>query len=484
MSSMDKTPATILTDPLSTKTTTEPAMIVWLTNTVTCQSESCAIAESQQVSKGHPRGPCRWQLGKQHGRVYCEHSGRGQKRKYQAEGKKAWQHEEPILPLKRLKPQQWEIELGVEEPGQGLIQNPQEEVPFHQKTPEFTKGPEEQAVTETKSVDGGNGPKGPYSNIEEYVQKHLNGMYPSLLGNCQPWGSVSSDSQNAFQHPLDSSKDIKGCVDAQIHASQTPQICENRVSNGILPKQMPIADAKEKASQDQKQSTGLDHGPLVTADMQKEISSALGPGPQDQVLSCAFNMTITRADMRTLSDSAWLNDNVINFYMNLLVDRNQTQGYPALYAFNTFFYTKLKSGGYRSVRRWTKAVNLFAKELILVPVHLDVHWSLVVTDLREKSIVYLDSMGHKRPDVLELIFHYLQDESKARRHVDLNPSEWKQYSMPTEKIPQQGNDRDCGVFTCKYADYISRGCPITFSQQHMPLFRKRMVWEILHQSLL
>lgn len=164
--------------------------------------------------------------------------------------------------------------------------------------------------------------------------------------------------------------------------------------------------------------------------------------------------------------------------------RNQSQGYPALYAFNTFFYNKLKSGGYRSVQRWTKTVNLFAKELILVPIHQGVHWSLVVTDLREKSLVYLDSRGHKRPDVLELVFHYLQDESQARRHVELNPLEWKRYSMAAEDIPQQKNGSDCGMFTCKYADYISRGQPITFSQQHMPLFRKKMVWEILHQCLL
>lgn len=56
--------------------------------------------------------------------------------------------------------------------------------------------------------------------------------------------------------------------------------------------------------------------------------------------------------------------------------------------------------------------------------------------------------------------------------------------MPAEEIPQQETNSDCGMFTCKYADYISRGQPITFSQQHMPLFRKKMVWELLHQCLL
>ncbi|ERE91645.1 sentrin-specific protease 2-like protein [Cricetulus griseus] len=129
-----------------------------------------------------------------------------------------------------------------------------------------------------------------------------------------------------------------------------------------------------------------------------------------------------------------------------------------------------------------QTVNLFAKELILVPIYC--YWSLVAIDLREKNFIYLDLMGQKRPDILEMIFSYLQDESKAQKNTDLNPLEWKQYSMTAEEIPQQWNGSDCGMVACKYADYISRGQPITFSQQHIPLFRRKMVWETLGKSLL
>lgn len=70
---------------------------------------------------------------------------------------------------------------------------------------------------------------------------------------------------------------------------------------------------------------------------------------------------------------------VINFYMKLLVERNKKAGYPAVHAFNTFFYTKLTSGGYAGVRRWTRGVDLFEQDIVLVPVHLRVHWALVVS---------------------------------------------------------------------------------------------------------
>lgn len=116
--------------------------------------------------------------------------------------------------------------------------------------------------------------------------------------------------------------------------------------------------------------------------------------------------------MRTLKNTRWVNDKVTDFYMNLLMERNKKQGYhQPTHLIPSCTPSESVGGGYRSVKRWTQAVNLFAKELILVPVRPDVHWSLVVVDLRKKSIFYLESMGQKRPDIFELIFHYLQDES-------------------------------------------------------------------------
>uniref|UniRef100_A0A2K6GQC4 SUMO specific peptidase 2 n=1 Tax=Propithecus coquereli TaxID=379532 RepID=A0A2K6GQC4_PROCO len=255
-------------------------------------------------------------------------------------------------------------------------------------------------------------------------------------------------------------------------------------SNGLLRRKMSILETKEKNCSGKERDRRTDDLLELTEDMEKEISNALGHGPQDEILSSAFKLRITRGDIQTLKNYHWLNDEVINFYMNLLVERNKKQGYPALHAFSTFFYPKLKSGGYQAVKRWTKGVNLFEQELILVPIHRKVHWSLVVIDLRKKCLKYLDSMGQKGHRICEILLQYLQDESKTKRNIDLNLLEWTHYSMKPHEIPQQLNGSDCGMFTCKYADYISRDKPITFTQHQMPLFRKKMVWEILHQQLL
>lgn len=70
---------------------------------------------------------------------------------------------------------------------------------------------------------------------------------------------------------------------------------------------------------------------------------------------------------------------VINFYMNLLVERSKDPSLPSVNTFNTFFYPKLRSSGYSAVRRWTKKMDIFSKDILLVPVHLGVHWCLSVS---------------------------------------------------------------------------------------------------------
>nr|AKZ42306.1 sentrin-specific protease 2 [Castor fiber] len=282
------------------------------------------------------------------------------------------------------------------------------------------------------------------------------------------------ESESKRGHPLE--PDLSEEVSARLRLGSG--------SNGLLRRKMSIVEAKEKNFLGKERDRRTDDLLELTEDMEKEISNALGHGPQDEILSSAFKLRITRGDIQTLRNYHWLNDEVINFYMNLLVERNKKQGYPALHAFSTFFYPKLKSGGYQAVKRWTKGVNLFEQELVLVPIHRKVHWSLVVMDLRKKCLKYLDSMGQKGSKICEILLQYLQDESKTKRNIDLNLLEWTHYSMKSHEIPQQLNGSDCGMFTCKYADYISRDKPITFTQHQMPLFRKKMVWEILHQQLL
>ncbi|KAM6228133.1 sentrin-specific protease 2-like [Porphyrio hochstetteri] len=260
----------------------------------------------------------------------------------------------------------------------------------------------------------------------------------------------------------------------------------SEASEERLPNLPPALSKKPRAPAGKKSTSGTKSDPfaLLTKDMEEEIAAALGDGNPDEILSSAFKLTVTREDMRTLEKLQWLNDTVINFYMTLLVDRSNRGKGPSVFAFNTFFYLKLCSGGYSAVKRWSKGVDLFSKDIIFVPVHLRCHWTLGVIDVRKKSIRHYDSLGQNGDKICQVLFKFLQEESHEKRKEELDSSEWTLHSMEPHEIPQQKNGSDCGVFTCKYADYICREEPMTFTQRHMPYFRRKMVWEILHQQLL
>ena len=222
--------------------------------------------------------------------------------------------------------------------------------------------------------------------------------------------------------------------------------------------------------------------PTLTDGILKDVKNALVPRPPDELLVEGFGLRITRKDIHTLADLNWLNDEVINFYMNLLIARGATDRFPKVHAMNTFFYPKLISGGHASLKRWTKKIDIFARDLVVVPVHLGIHWCMSIIDFRDKCIRYYDSMGGNNPKCLAALRQYLQDESLDKKKKPYNTSDWKLECA--KNIPQQMNGSDCGVFSCMFAEYVCANKKITFTQQDMPYFRNKMVYEILKSKLL
>ncbi|XP_041498676.1 sentrin-specific protease 1 isoform X4 [Microtus oregoni] len=251
-----------------------------------------------------------------------------------------------------------------------------------------------------------------------------------------------------------------------------------------LEKEIPVTVAQETGKKSHELTDSENEFPEITEEMEKEIKNVFRNGNQDEVLSEAFRLTITRKDMQTLNHLNWLNDEIINFYMNMLMERSKEKGFPSVHAFNTFFFTKLKTAGYQAVKRWTKKVDVFSVDLLLVPIHLGVHWCLAVIDFRKKSVTYYDSMGGINNEACRILLQYLKQESVDKKRKEFDTNGWQLFSKKSQEIPQQMNGSDCGMFACKYADCITKDRPINFTQQHMPYFRKRMVWEILHRKLL
>ncbi|XP_052746435.1 uncharacterized protein LOC112048372 [Bicyclus anynana] len=223
--------------------------------------------------------------------------------------------------------------------------------------------------------------------------------------------------------------------------------------------------------------------PPLTLAQEELVKKAFGPGPAGQLLVEKFNLKIFRRDLQTLAGQNWLNDEVINFYMNLLIQRSETrEDLPKVYATNTFFYPKLMQSGHAGLKRWTRKVDIFEHDLMLVPVHLGKHWCLSLIDFREKKISYLDSLGHRNQACLDALLKYLYDEHKDKKGQTFDSSEWVTENL--KDIPQQLNGSDCGIFACTFAEFSARGAEYSFTQAQMPYLRRKAALEILQARLL
>ncbi|KAG0140092.1 hypothetical protein CROQUDRAFT_383682 [Cronartium quercuum f. sp. fusiforme G11] len=210
------------------------------------------------------------------------------------------------------------------------------------------------------------------------------------------------------------------------------------------------------------------------------------------------------SDFQTLRPGTWLNDNVVNFYGVMInmrcskYEEIQIESCPTLlspgdpgflrsYCFSSFFMTKYDKDGFNGVKRWSKKVDLFQKDVIIFPVNINnTHWTCAAINLRQKRFEFYDSMGNENRHVLDNLKDYIQNEHLAKRKVELDTLDWDYcYTKP----PQQNNGYDCGVFVCQFMDCLSRDwgggdTVFDFSQQNLPYIRNKVVYEISTRKFL
>jgi Ulp1 family protease len=201
------------------------------------------------------------------------------------------------------------------------------------------------------------------------------------------------------------------------------------------------------------------------------------------------------------------------------------------------FWTKRNSNKYN---------NLFDYDYLLIPINSNnLHWSLVLLNLHNKKFTYYDSLedeekgfiimnsltklfteyitrvkdckedqygvvnGGKRKSPNEEEVNnklsttlnsstnfytngklnnplrsniYSDDyESESESDIDMMASFWK---FKIAETPKQENGVDCGVFMCKFMDYLARDEIINFTQEDIDYFRYLIGIEFLEGKLL
>mmetsp|Transcript_25488 Transcript_25488/g.42539 ORF Transcript_25488/g.42539 Transcript_25488/m.42539 type:complete len:449 (+) Transcript_25488:85-1431(+) len=210
-----------------------------------------------------------------------------------------------------------------------------------------------------------------------------------------------------------------------------------------------------------------------------------------------YNIDMTASKMNCLNSGQWLNDEVVNFYMEMLKERDgelcaAQPGRRDSHYFSSFFLDRLmdqkltRKYTYSQVKRWTKKFDVFEKEKIFMPVNLNnTHWTMAVVFVQRKEIHYYDSMSGCGNRWLEAVLHWLQDEADTKKGQVLEAAEWTLLDggPSAAAVPQQQNGSDCGVFSIMCADFLSDDLPLAYSQQHMRDIRLKIGTDIMRGKL-
>ncbi|KAK9378986.1 uncharacterized protein V2V93DRAFT_392515 [Kockiozyma suomiensis] len=221
-----------------------------------------------------------------------------------------------------------------------------------------------------------------------------------------------------------------------------------------------------------------------------KVQQCLSSRDFGRTLISAFRIDISVRDIKTLGDGQWLNDNVIDFYLEMVTQRSREHAakhdnFPRSFVYTTHFYSALSTKGYQAVARWgrRKQLNLANLDYIFVPINVhNTHWCVSVINIKEKRFEYYDSMAGGPGSAFSHLREYIHNESRTQNVPMDDIHEWEDY-VPNDS-PLQRNGYDCGVFTCKTVEVLSRDGPLTFSQKDMKILRQRMLFEILQGKLL
>ncbi|KAH9248336.1 hypothetical protein BASA81_014010 [Batrachochytrium salamandrivorans] len=225
------------------------------------------------------------------------------------------------------------------------------------------------------------------------------------------------------------------------------------------------------------------------------------------VLDCTKQMVLpklhmNRSDLARLWPGMYLNDTLINYFLSRLCDLDLPSMLQSrVHVMTTHFFSKLTSRQMNDVKSWTKNVDVFSKDFIIVPVNEAEHWSLAIIcfpgnllpvttvtkyteialeldsnvnhddeclnvlhnvinqvvaneEQRVPIILKLDSTrSHPTKIVADLLRKWITQESKWKREYDLQVSA-SAFPVVVPQVPLQDNGCDCGVFLLAFAQHF------------------------------
>lgn len=196
-------------------------------------------------------------------------------------------------------------------------------------------------------------------------------------------------------------------------------------------------------------------------------------------------------DMENSADS-WLNDEVVNCYMELLRTSNPKIGFITSLNFATLKgINDSEERSKRLVRILKKQLSLDGVEYVFIPHFENEHWTLFVLNIKERKVKYYDSyfkaISRDATRVVKNITEYINAET-YKHGVDKNIDKaWKWKKGYKNK--KQFDAVSCGVFVIAVAKFITLNgddqdrIDQSINQDVCKNSRPQIAYELLKQKL-
>ena len=196
-------------------------------------------------------------------------------------------------------------------------------------------------------------------------------------------------------------------------------------------------------------------------------------------------------DLSCLNTPNWLNDEVINTYLELLRKEN-----PNVFMFTTFFFVAFSQKGFSGVRNYYRKHDILSFKVIFIPIHLSNHWFLITCDKKElvsfDPYNYPESAGLKKEHLLKGNRKYHESiltdlkENYFKPLFHMHRRNWSDMAIKVKtppNIPAQNNLFDCGVFLLAFAKYMVFEKEFDFSNGDMRSMRNEIKREIVNGTI-
>ncbi|ODM21096.1 hypothetical protein SI65_04149 [Aspergillus cristatus] len=192
-------------------------------------------------------------------------------------------------------------------------------------------------------------------------------------------------------------------------------------------------------------------------------------------------------DLKRLCNNKFLNDNLIGCYIRFLedhLDRTNKEAANWVFFFNTYFYTTLTDRpnegpiNFKRVQNWTKGVDIFSHDYIVVPINESMHWYAAIicnlpylqgvskmaprlndmiesqnkanpyndhptAKVQDPVIITFDSLNGDRSHTVRKLRQYLAEEAKSKKGIGINTDLIA--GLKAESLPMQSNFSDCAI---------------------------------------